>query len=393
LVNIKNPIRVIRTQSRIVVGGPAKHTILLSKELNNKYFQTVLVGGASKTIEKSLVENARDKGVKCYVIPEMAREIHFYDDIVSTIKLYNLIKKEKPLIFHSHTAKAGGIGRIAAYLAGVPLIFHTFHGHVFEGYFGKIKTRIFILIEKLLARISTKVIVISEQQKKDIVKKYNITKNDRVELIRLGFDWKRDFFKSSGIKIRDEYQIPKKKYLIGIIGRLVPIKDHKLFIDIAEKIISENKNDYHFIIIGDGELKHDLVKLVYQKKLDEYITFTGWINVSNEIYNELDLLLLTSLNEGTPVTVIESIAAGTPVIAIDVGGVADVMKFYDTKYLVKERSSEKFIELIKYIKINSEQPSDKMQSNIQAIFSNQKLVTVITKLYRNSLKKLFSKSG
>ena len=106
----------------------------------------------------------------------MAREIHFYDDVVSTIKLYKLIKKEKPLIFHSHTAKAGGIGRIAAYLAGVPLIFHTFHGHVFEGYFGKLKTKIFLSIEKILARISTKVIVISERQRDDIVRKYKIAK-------------------------------------------------------------------------------------------------------------------------------------------------------------------------------------------------------------------------
>lgn len=380
-----NPIKIVRIQSRIVVGGPAKHTILLSKELNNNIFKTVLVGGASKSIEKSLVEVAQEQGVDCHIIPEMAREIHFYDDFISLIKLYKLIKKEKPIIFHSHTAKAGGIGRIAAYLARVPLIFHTFHGHVFSGYFGKIKTRSFIIIEKLLALLTTRIIVISNEQKRDIVQKYKICRESKVSIIRLGFDWKENFLKKSPVSLRKKHQIPRQKFLVGIIGRLVPIKDHKLFMRIAEKLVSSDHNDYHFIVIGDGELKTELIELAEKKKLNKYFTFTGWIEVNKGVYEELNLLLLTSINEGTPVTVIEALAAGTPVIASEVGGVADIMKFYKTEYLVKHRNVENFVEMIKRLRRNMDKPSLRTQKQIMQIYSDERLVEEIKELYLDSL--------
>jgi glycosyltransferase involved in cell wall biosynthesis len=371
------------------VGGPAKHTILLSKNLNNKNYRTVLVGGTSKAIEKSLVENARKEGIDCVIIPEMAREIHFYDDFISLIKLFQLIKKEKPFIFHSHTAKAGGIGRIAAFLAGVPIIFHTFHGHVFSGYFGSVKTSFFIYIERFLALISNKLIVISERQKNDIIHKFRIAKKNKVELIKLGFDWKEKFLCKSNFSLRNKYHIPKDKYLIGIIGRLVPIKDHRLFIEIAEKLISESRNNFYFIIIGDGELKSELIQVVKEKNINSFFTFAGWIEVNKCVYNELDILLLTSLNEGTPVTVIESLAAGTPVIARDVGGVADVMTHYKLEYLVKERNPAKFVELIKKIRMNSDKPLKVTQDKIMEIYSSERLVRDIKSLYERSLKNVY----
>ena len=387
-LSVKSRIRIIRVQSRIVVGGPAKQTILLSKELNRNGYKTVLIGGASKSIEKSLIESAINNGIKCVVIPEMAREIHFYDDLISLVKLYKFIKKEKPVIFHSHTAKAGGIGRIAAYIAGVPLIFHTFHGHVFSSYFGKFKTKGFILIERLLARISTKIIVISESQRHDMIQKYRIGTDSRVELIRLGFNWNENFLKRSNVSLRNNFKISQNKFLVGIIGRLVSIKDHYLFIEVAEKLLLIEDNDYHFVIIGDGELKFNLIDLVKSKNIEKHFTFTGWIEINKSIYEELNLLLLTSKNEGTPVTIIEALASGIPVIASNVGGVRDVMKLYNTAFLIRERDPLKYCEKILKLRENSNSPSKETQAKVMQTYDSERLVLDIKNLYKKSVEKL-----
>ena len=351
------PIKIVRVQSRIVVGGPALHTLLLSEHLNNGIFRTLLVGGASKDIEKSLVEETRQKNIRCTIIPEMAREIHFYDDFISVLRLYKLIRREKPQILHSHTAKAGALGRLTALLAGVPLIYHTFHGHVFKNYFNSCKTKIFILLEKMLARISTKVIVISENQYHDIVQKYRIASPHKVQLIPLGFDWTNRFKIAQKVNLKFEFGISENKYLVGIIGRLVPIKDHLFFLEIAEKLLIKYPELFHFVIIGDGELKKEIEGLVSKKDFSDNFTFTGWINISKELYQSLHVVLLTSKNEGTPVSIIESLVAGTPVVARDVGGVYDVMKHYKLEYLIKGRNSDEFVEkIIKIVSKNEEVP-------------------------------------
>jgi hypothetical protein len=164
------------------VGGPALHTIFLSHGLSNDHFETILVGGKNNSDEKSMLPLADELGVKYKIIEEMGREINFLDDLISLYKLYRLIRKEKPDIVHTHTAKAGTIGRLAAWLARVPKIYHTFHGHIFDGYFSKRTTKFYIFIERILTSISTNIIVISNQQKKDIVAKIRI-----VVLLNLSF--------------------------------------------------------------------------------------------------------------------------------------------------------------------------------------------------------------
>ena len=386
-------VKILRAQSRIVVGGPAVHTFLLSKEFNNENFKTILVGGSSKSIEKSLIDRANKNNIKCIVIPEMAREIHFYDDLISVAKFYRLIHQVRPLILHTHTAKAGAIGRLAAFLAGVPIIYHTFHGHVFHSYFGPWKSIIFILFEKILARISTKVIVISENQYQDIVQKYQIAPVEKTKIVPLGFDWDNFFKNSPGININSKYKIPTKKYRIGIVGRLVHIKDHKFFVEIAEKLLQKHPELFHFLIIGDGELRSDIEKLVAEKNMSSEFTFTGWIDVSKELYKCIDVLLLTSKNEGTPVSVIESLVSGTPVVARDVGGVYDIMKHYNLDYLIEERDSDKFIDKILKIVFNKEKVSRSTQNLLSKKYSADRLVNDIKNLYINDLERKFMHGG
>lgn len=381
----KKPIKIFRVQSRIVVGGPVLHTTLLSKKLKDEGFETILVGGAHNKHEKSMVEIARKQKINCIVIPEMGREIHFYDDLISLTKLYLLIKKENPIIFHSHTAKAGAIGRIAAFLAGVPYIYHTFHGHVFEGYFGKIKTKLFIWIERLLAKISTAVIVISKKQKYAIVQKYKIAPAQKVHEIPLGFDWDK-FFTNNTESLKKKFNIPSNKFLVGIIGRIVSIKNHELFVEIAEQLNREEKDRFHFLVIGDGELREGITTLIRNKNVDRIFTFTGWINVNASVYQELDLLLLTSNNEGTPVTIIEALASGTPVIARDVGGVSDIMEKYDKRYLVKSSCPAAYTKLILELTKDNKSIPDNVRKQIISYYSQDRLVKDIKQLYEKMIR-------
>lgn len=377
--------KVMIIQSRIVIGGPAVCTILLSKALNDEKFSALLVGGGSNPDERSLVEHARQIGIRCIEIPRMGREIHFYDDIISLIKLYRLIKKEKPAVVHTHTAKAGAVGRAAAFIAGVPAIFHTFHGHVFYGYFGKFRTGIFIFLERILAKFSTAVIVISEAQRFDIAQKYRIAPEKKVRLIPLGFEWDLFFHPSQNIDLREKYKIPSGKFLIGMVGRIVPIKDHALFVEIANRLLKHDPSQFHFIVIGDGELRNQIEEKVHRNNIAGSFTFTGWLDLNSSAYQCLDLMLLTSQNEGTPVTIIEALASGVPVIAAGVGGVPDVMKKYDPRFLVKDRDPESFVQsILDAIKDGHRVPREVSERIIQ-YYSAERFVKDTKQLYFESL--------
>jgi glycosyltransferase involved in cell wall biosynthesis len=367
------------------VGGPALHTIFLSHGLSNDHFETILVGGKNNSDEKSMLPLADELGVKYKIIEEMGREINFLDDLISLYKLYRLIRKEKPDIVHTHTAKAGTIGRLAAWLARVPKIYHTFHGHIFDGYFSKRTTKFYIFIERILTSISTNIIVISNQQKKDIVTKYRIAPQNKVIEIPLGFNW-RNFKNPSYYQLRSRFNISKDKYLIAFIGRIVPIKDYQLFLDIAFQLLRVDRSKYHFVVIGDGDLKTDMVHKINQKEYQSSFSFTGWLDLNMNVYQEIDLLLLTSLNEGTPVTVIEALVSGTPVVASDVGGVRDILKFWDKDSLISSREPQKYIDRI-FSSLLPRRISTEVSENIARSFGMDRLKKDIQNLYETAIAK------
>jgi glycosyltransferase involved in cell wall biosynthesis len=379
---LNNAAKIIRIQSRIVIGGPALHTICLSDKLNPELFETTLVGGAGDEDERSMIMEAQRRNITCIEIPELGRDIHFYDDLISFFKVFQIIRRIKPDIVHTHTAKAGAIGRLAAFFASVPFIYHTFHGHVFTGYFNPVKTKIFILIERLLAKLSTKIIVISHQQKADIVEKFKIAPEDKVSLIPLGFEWdspsnpKHDRF-----DLKEKYNIPANKFVIAIVGRLVPIKDHFLFIQITESLVALNDRKYHFVVIGDGEMREILEQRVQEKKLTDHFTFTGWITDTRALYQGIDLLLLTSKNEGTPVTIIEALAYGVPVVARDVGGVTDIFEFYDRNYLITGDNPQDYVQAVCKIAAGKVKISEETKRQVKAYYGAQRLVSDMEKLY------------
>ncbi len=332
----KKPVRILRIIARLNVGGPAIQAVSLTNELSPDRYQTMLVCGQVSEGEGDMAYLAEEKGVKPVVIPELGREISILDDLKCLFALRRIIKRFRPHIIHTHTAKAGTLGRLAALSMNATSgfknrisIVHTFHGHVFHSYFSTLKTFIFIQIERLLARFTDRVITISPLQKWDICNKFRIAGKKKVKVIRLGFDLSgfRDCDRKGG-GLREKFLLngAPDKFLVGIIGRLTQVKNHALLLKAVMLLKEWGKLDlFRFFIVGDGELREGLEIMARNSGIQDEIIFTGWQKDMPAVYGALNAIALTSNNEGTPVTLIEAMAASKPVVATDVGGVRDLL--------------------------------------------------------------------
>ena len=325
----KEPIRILRIIARLNIGGPAIQAVTLSDLFSKGRFRTCLVCGQVSAHEGDMSYLASSRQVNPVVLPTLGREISLLDDVKTFWQLRKIIGEFNPHIVHTHTAKAGTLGRLAGISLNAQRIFrqkmrlvHTFHGHVFHSYFSTRKTSAFVMIERFLARFTDRIIVISPSQKKDICEKYKIAKPNRVEVVPLGFDLSG--FERLGPP-------PHEVFSVGIIGRLTPVKNHRMLLEVA-KLLKERGMDhvFKFFVVGDGELKQDLIREAAALGIEEDLRFTGWQKQMPEVYRKLDAVVLTSLNEGTPVSLIEAMASARPVIATDVGGVKDLMGEIDT---------------------------------------------------------------
>ncbi len=300
-------------------------------------FETILAAGIKDDSEESSDYIVEQVGIKPIYIPSMKRELSFGDDWKSYWFIRKLIDKYKPDIVHTHAAKAGTLGRLAALHAGVPVVVHTFHGHVFHSYFSPFKTKVFLNIERYLAKRSSAIVAISPIQKQELVEKYRLCEPDKVHVIGLGFDLDRFMINQNELRksFRDFYQIEDNVIAIGIIGRLVAIKNHPLFIKTIQRLAERTSRKIKAFIIGDGD-DRDKLELLCQKEglsfrkgneepKNAIITFTSWIKNVEWALAGLDIVALTSFNEGTPVSLIEAQAAGKPIVSTETGGIADIV--------------------------------------------------------------------
>ena len=290
---------------------------------------------------------ADENAVKPVFIEEMSRELS-PKDVVSLWKVYRLIKSENPDIIHTHTAKAGTIGRVAGFLyrwltwktlIGKPRpvrFVHTYHGHVFHSYYGNLKTKIFLSIEKTLARLTTdKIIVISKQQFDEIHGQFGVGRKEQFEIIPLGIDLQ--LFADSIAKsqfLRDEVGAKTDEILVGFVGRLTEIKNVPLLLKAAQIYQTRKTDDspkLKFVVVGDGNLREDLEKEAAALDLSEIVTFLGNRSDTDVCYAGFDIVALTSLNEGTPLSLIEAMASGKAVISTAVGGVVDLLGEIETE--------------------------------------------------------------
>jgi glycosyltransferase involved in cell wall biosynthesis len=352
-------IKVLRIIARLNIGGPAIHTVLLSRHMERLGYQTLLVAGQVGPEEGDMHYLAEAEGVKPIIISRLGRRPLPLADMMAFVRILRLLFSWRPHIVHTHTAKAGAVGRsaVAVYNGVQSLKFkveswfqrfsrgrfndtqvsiinckckvvHTFHGHVLEGYFSRFKSNLFKLIEKLLAKCTDAIVVVSEQQKEELCSKFGVGRPEQYRVVPLGLDLSRfETAKEREGKLKSNLGLSENgERFVGIVGRLTPIKNHNLFLE-AIKLILEEKREIRarFLIVGDGELRKDLEEMTEELALMDRVIFTGWIKDLRSFYADLEVLAVTSNNEGTPVAVIEAMAAGVPVIATDVGGVRDLI--------------------------------------------------------------------
>jgi len=327
------PVRVARVIARLNIGGPAQHAILLAAGLDRTRFATTLVTGVVGRGEGDFSGMAHARGVDPVVIPELGRAIHPARDLMALIKLVRLFRALRPDIVHTHTAKAGTLGRLAARFARVPVKIHTFHGHVLEGYFPRPVTRAFLEIERRLARTTDRLVTVSPRLKAQLLA-MGIGRPEQVEVVPLGLDLER-FRRAQPASptLRPSLGLAEGAPLLGIVGRLVPIKDHVTLFRALARLHAEGRIA-HLAVVGDGEERVRLEGLARSLGLGLQIHFLGWRVDLETILGELDVVICASRNEGTPVALIEAMATGTPVLSTEVGGVADLVTHGLTGWLV-----------------------------------------------------------
>jgi glycosyltransferase involved in cell wall biosynthesis len=319
-LTITDPPRLARVITRMNIGGPARHVTILAARCGPEFIGALLAGEPEGR-EGSLGDEAARLGVNVVRVPHMRRSLSPISDILAFAWLVSYFRRERPAIVATHMAKAGTLGRLAAALAGVPVIVHTFHGHVLDGYFGRLSTSFFLAVERLLSRLTTQFIAISPEIAADL-DRLGIGRG-KTTIVRLGLDLEHLTKHDSG-RLRGELGIPPDAPLVGIVGRLVPIKALDLFLDAASLTLRDHP-DVHFAIVGDGELWDQLHNDVRSRGLAQQVHFTGWRGDLAAVYSDLDLAVCCSRNEGTPVSLIEACAAGLAVIGTQVGGIPDII--------------------------------------------------------------------
>jgi glycosyltransferase involved in cell wall biosynthesis len=318
-------ITIARVIARLNIGGPAIQAILMTEAFLRKGYRSLLLTGEVPSGEGSMEYLARDRGVVPISISTMSRRISWYDDLTALWELVRIFYREKPVVVHTHTAKAGTLGRLAAMAAGVPVRIHTFHGHVFRGYFSPFVTRLFLGVERFLARHTDCVIAISQSQKRELVDVYRIAPAEKVSVIPLGIDL-GPFLGVEGRNgmLRTSLGCDAETFLVGWVGRLTPIKDPDLFLACARHLV-DGSGTIRFALIGDGELREQCETKAAEPELRLTVSLTGWRQHLERIYADLDVVVLSSINEGTPVSLLEVMASGRPFVSTDVGGVRDLM--------------------------------------------------------------------
>lgn len=335
-------MRVLRIIARLNVGGPARHVVWLTAGLREHGYDTLLVTGVVPPGEDDMSYFAKALGVSPLVIPEMSREISSRDALAAWT-VFRLMRREQPDIVHTHTAKAGTVGRVAGFmyrwltlstLIGRPRpcrFVHTYHGHVFHSYYGPKKTRVFLTVERALAKLVTdRIVVVSEQQRREINEEFRVGQAEQFTVIPLGLnlsvfeDWA-----AKRPRLRAELKAADNEVLIGIVGRLTEVKNHAMLLNAAAHLKEISRSGtgprFRFVIIGDGGLRDNLETQTDRLGLKDEVVYLGTRADAEFFYPALDVVALTSHNEGTPLTLIEAMANERAIISTAVGGVVDLL--------------------------------------------------------------------
>jgi glycosyltransferase involved in cell wall biosynthesis len=387
--------RILRIINRFNLGGPSYNVANLAKYLAPEY-ETLVIGGDKEPGEDSSLFIFEQLGLKPMILPEMSRSVNLWNDVKAYRRIKQIIKEFKPDIVHTHAAKAGALGRLAAYHCKVPVIVHTFHGHVFHSYFGKTKTAVFRQIERYLSKRSSAIIAISEKQKEELCFEHKVAPADKVTVIPLGFDLDK-FTQDQDHKratFRQQYQVEHDELCVVIIGRLAPVKNHPLFLKAWQYVKTHSTKKIRAFVVGDGLIREELMRLCEELNLDAcywpeekrkaLVTFTSWITDVSWPLAGSDIVCLSSFNEGTPVSLIEAQAAGRAILTTRVGGIENSVSS-EAGFLVDNNDLQSFSEKLLLLIENDQkrtQMSGAGRGFVMGRFSYQRLIDDMRKLYR-----------
>ncbi|MFN5418053.1 MAG: glycosyltransferase [Flavobacteriia bacterium] len=386
--------KVLRIINRFNLGGPTYNATFLTRFLD-KDFETMLIGGLPEKHESDSLHIVEEYGVTPVLIKEMQRVPNFKSDREAYLKIKQIIQEFQPDIVHTHASKAGALGRKAAFACNVPVVVHTFHGHVFHSYFGKVKTLLFKFIERRLAKKSSGIVAISEIQKKELSEIHNICPASKIKVIPLGFDLLKfnEKSKTERESVREKYGIKDEEVAIAIIGRLTAIKNHAFFFNVVENILSKGIQKVKFFVVGDGDLKDFVVQKSQDinNKYGEKVILTSWIKDIATFNAGMDIICLTSDNEGTPVSLIEAQASEVAIITTNVGGVKDIMLDGETGFIVEKGDLKDYCEKLVYLIENDEIRRKMSQTGwtyVRDKFHYTRLVKDMEAYYRELLQKV-----
>ena len=396
--------KILRIHNRLIIGGPSHNVSLLTAYLSPEFETKLLVGKRDNT-EKDASYIAHELGLAPIEISEMRRSILPFNDIISYFKIKKIIRQFKPDIVHTHASKSGAIGRLAAKSCKVPIVIHTFHGHVFHSYFSKFMSSMVVKMETYLATKTDAIVAVSDSQRKELTEVYKIAPAEKVFTVPLGFNLDKFSIDQENKRniFRAKYGFAQSELLIGIIGRLVPIKNHEMFLEVAA-IIKERKDkntNVRFVIIGDGESRAALqIKAAeLQLSCSYYITrpkeqtdivITSWETAIDQALAGLDIIVLTSNNEGTPVSLIEAQAALKPVVTTNVGGVVDIVIHGQTGFITAVGDTVNFADYVQQL-IDDPALRNSLgkngHDNVIKRYSKQRLINDMKTLYHSFLRK------
>jgi glycosyltransferase involved in cell wall biosynthesis len=381
----------MRVIARMNVGGPAVHLGVLSAGLDESRYDSLVVFGALSPGEEDMSDVLA--GSATVLVPELGRAVRPLNDLVALAKLVRVVFAFRPHVLHTHTAKAGALGRIAGLVYNVChpwrrlMVVHTYHGHVFTGYFRPWQHALIRFLERVLGLVTSRVICISSGQAVDVVRRFRIVPARKVQVVPLGMDL-RGFLgidrARDGETFRREVGACHGDVVVGYVGRLVPIKNPSLLIG-AFALAVERIDHLRLVIVGGGEMDSCLKEQVQRAGLSGRVTFAGWRRDLASVYAGIDILALTSDNEGTPVSVIEAMASGCAVVATSVGGVPDVVSHPSDGLLVAPRDPVALTEaLIQLASDTGRREGLGRAARVSAQrYTSDRLVADIDRLYRS----------
>jgi glycosyltransferase involved in cell wall biosynthesis len=388
------PTRVLRVIARLNVGGPAIQAITLSRLLDEHGYETRLIRGREGPREGSMDALAEEYGVTPIDLPTLKRAIGFAD-LAALVFLVRQIRAWRPQVLHTHTAKAGALGRVAAVLAAgrrPPVIVHTFHGHVLTGYFSWPVSTAFTWVERILARFTTCLIAVSEEVRDDLIR-LRVAPPERIVVLPLGFDFSRfDLPEAQRQERRERFRrglkIPTDDGVVTLVGRLEPIKRVDRFLRVANLI--KTPAETWFLVVGDGSLREDLQQSAEARQLGDRLIWAGLCDDMPDVYFASSVLAVTSDNEGTNVSAIEAQAASVPVVTTAVGGMASVVEDGVTGFVVSPEREDVLADRVGSVLHDESLRESLGQAGAEAAranFSLDRLVGDVVGLYRRLLAK------